>query len=90
MKYGQITKCVILQDDTTKGTVLLGVAEAGADSVNFKVPYDWENLDTDGFCDDLQDRLAKDLDIATSLMEIHKTALLMKMKQYHYAVKAMH
>lgn len=82
MLEGTITKSVIVQDQKTGKTVLMGVAEYYDTSVNFKVIYDWDNLDYEGFCTDLREALARDLDIQVKQMDIKEHKLLAKMKDY--------
>lgn len=83
MLEGKITNSIILSNDTTGETTLMGVAQYFDNKVNFKVPYDWESLDVDWFLKELRDTLARDLDITVKQMDIGEHALIHKMKQYH-------
>jgi hypothetical protein len=85
---GNIVKSVILQDQNTGGTVLLGVAQYFDNQVNFKIPYDWDNLDVEWFVKELRDTLARDLDIEVKQMDISERRLLEKMKSYSAWMKA--
>jgi hypothetical protein len=76
---GSIEKVAIVKDNKG-GTVLMGVARKGEDSVNFKAAFDWDTLDHAGFAKDLRERLAQDLDVAFSEMDINESALFRKMK----------
>ena len=82
MLEGKITKVAILQDKETNGTVLLGVAEYFNRKVNFKVPYNWEDLDYEWFTKELREVLARDLDITVKQMDLSEGRLLAKMKEY--------
>ena len=87
MLEGNIVKSVILQDQNTGGTVLLGVAKYFDNQVNFKIPYDWENLDVEWFVKELRDTLARDLDIQVKQMDIGEARLLDKMRKYSEWIK---
>jgi hypothetical protein len=82
MLEGNIIKSVILQDQKTGGTVLMGVAQYFDNKVNFKVPFDWDNLDVGWFAKELREVLARDLDITVKQMDISEAKLLEKMKKY--------
>ena len=89
MRTGWISQAVILQDDKGGGTVLMGSAvDSDVSKVNFRVPFKWDELDIPGFLEDLKERLAKDLDIAASQMDIKERQLLGKMKKFHLMLKA--
>lgn len=88
MLEGNIVKSVILQDKNSGGTVLLGVAQYFDNQVNFKIPYDWDNLDVEWFVKELRDTLARDLDIEVKQMDIGERRLLEKMKKYSDWIKA--
>ena len=83
MLEGNIIKSVVLQDEKTGGTVLLGVAKYFDNQVNFKVPYEWETLDYAWFVKELREVLARDLDITVKQMDIGEARLLEKMKKFH-------
>lgn len=83
MLEARITKAVVLLDDKTGGTVLMGVAEYYGDMVNFKVPYDWETLDIPWFVNEMKETLAKAFDKNVYQMDIQERSLLGKMKEYH-------
>jgi hypothetical protein len=51
---GTITRAVVVEDKVG-GTVLMGVAEYRDMVCNFRVPFDWDTLDYDGFLEDLKD-----------------------------------
>ena len=82
MLEGNIVKSVILQDEKTGGTVLMGVAKYYDNQVNFKVPYDWETLDLEWFLKELREVLARDLDIQVKQMDIGESRLVQKMRQF--------
>lgn len=83
-KRGIIGKAVVLQSQKNSKTELMGVAVCGDDRVNFTLQYDWPSLDMKGFLDDLRDKLAKDLDIPASQMDVRDRELLGLMEQMHY------
>jgi hypothetical protein len=82
-----ITKSVVLQDKETGGPVLMGVAEYGSDAVNFKVKYDWETLDQEGFLLDLRDKLAMGFDLPVYRVDLREKELLDKMCRFAAAIK---
>jgi hypothetical protein len=65
----------------------MGVAEFFDESVNFKVKYDWETLDRDGFVKDLRGQLAKDFDLPSYRIDVNEKKLLDKMCLYSIAMK---
>ena len=77
-----ITRAVVVQDDKSGGTVLLGVAEYRDTVCNFKAPFDWKTLDYDGFIEDLRDSLAKELDCPASRLHIPQRMLFDRMSFY--------
>jgi hypothetical protein len=83
MLEGRISKAVVVNNEKTGGTVLMGVAEFFDNRVNFKVEYDWDTLDYKWFAGELREKLAMDLDIAVSHMDIDEARLFSMMKQYH-------
>lgn len=82
MLTGNIIKSAVLSDEKTGKTTLFGVAQYYDNMVNFKVAYDWDTLDYEWFTKELKDTLARDLDIATSKMDINADSLLSKMRAY--------
>ena len=80
---GTITRAVVIQDDKTGGTVLLGVAEYKDMACNFRVPFDWLTLDYDGFIKDLKEKLAQDLDCPASKFYLPRNMLFDRMSYYH-------
>lgn len=83
MLEGNITKSVVLADEKTGKTVLMGVAEYYGNKVNFKLTYDWDTLDYEWFAKELRETLARDLDITVKQMDIGERRLFEKMKAYH-------
>ena len=69
MMTAEIEKVAIVKDKKG-GTVLVGVAKKGDDRVNFKANFDWDTIDHRGFAKDLRERLAQDLDVAFSEMDV--------------------
>lgn len=87
MLEARITITTVVQDEKTNGTVLFGVAERFDDAVNFRVPYDWETLDKEGFLEDLREKLAQDFDVPVYYVDIQADKLLRKMEEYHMMFK---
>jgi hypothetical protein len=83
MLEARITKTVVLWDEKAKGTCLMGVAEFYDDKVNFKVVYDWETLDKDGFIKDLREELARAFDMPLKTIDVREKEILKKMEIYH-------
>jgi hypothetical protein len=90
MLEAEITKCVVVQDKTGQGTVLMGVAEYYGDCVNFQVKYDWETLDHEAFIRDLREKLAEDLDVAVKQVNVYPALLLEKMRRGHEHFRGLH
>lgn len=82
MLEAQIAKTVVVQDQKTGKSVLMGVAEYYGEKVNFKVVYDWDTLDIEWFTKELKESLAKDFDIPPYRVNICERDLLQKMRQY--------
>lgn len=76
----EITKAAIIKD---KGTTLLAVAETENDAINIKVKYDFNNLDIVGFFKDLREKIAHDLEVPVSKVNIHKDLLEEKIVSHH-------
>ena len=79
-----ITKAVVMQDEHTKGTVLMGVIERMDDIVNFKVPFNVEEIEGDHheFMDALKDKLAEELDCPQRYIMLNEELLLKRMLYY--------
>lgn len=89
MLEAKISKAVVVQDQKTHGTVLMAVAEYCDDKVNIKVPYNWNTLDLEGFCEDLREKLAQDFDLPVYRVDIQKGRLLKLMEKYAKRIEAL-
>lgn len=81
MLEARVTKSIVVQDEKTGGTVLMGVAEYCDEKINFKVAYDWRTLDHEGFLTDLRETLAEGFDLPVYRVQLEHS-LLTKMRQY--------
>lgn len=88
MLEARVIKAAVLQDEKTGGTVLMGVAAYCDDQINFKVAYDWETLDREGFIKDLREKLAEDFDVPVYWVDVRESNLLDKMAQAYRDLKA--
>lgn len=87
MLEATITKAVVVQDEKTFKTKLMGVAEYFDEYVNFTCEFDWETLDMKGFLNDLREKLAEEFDIPPNRVDLKDRQLLGKMEQYHKLYK---
>lgn len=64
-------------------TFLLGTVKYVNDQLNFKVPFNWNEvyMDEEGFLEALRDKFAEDLDIIPSKVDLKQTHLLRKMRE---------
>ncbi len=62
-------------------TVLLGTVKYIDETLNFKTTYNWSTLDEDGFIEDLREKIAQDLDIIPSKVDVKRDHLLRKMRE---------
>jgi len=79
-----ITRAVVVQDEITKDTVLMGAIERMDDIVNFKVPFNYEELEGDHheFMDALKDKLAEELACPPRYIMLNEELLLKRMIYY--------
>ncbi len=63
MLEARLIKTKIMRD--VSGTLLVGVAEYGDERMNFKVPYDWNEIDEarEAFSLAIRDKIAQTFDI---------------------------
>ena len=87
MLEATIVKAVVVQDEKTFKTKLMGVAEYFDDYINFTAEYDWETLDLEGFLSDLREKLAEGFDLPVHRVDLKDRQLLGKMEQYHKLYK---
>lgn len=87
MLEASIIKAVVVQDEKTFKTKLMGVAQYFEDYINFQAEFDWETLDLEGFLSDLREKLAEGFDIPVNRVDLKDRQLLGKMEQYHKLYK---
>lgn len=83
MLEASIIKAVVVQDEKTLKTKLLGVAQYFEDYINFTCEFDWETLDLHVFLSDLREKLAEGFEIPVNRVDLKDRQLLGKMEQYH-------
>ena len=68
---------------TNGKTYLNGVVQYVDEQLNFRVPFNWNEvyMDEDGFLEALRDKFAEDLDIIPSKIDLKQTHILRKMRE---------
>ena len=82
-----ITHACVVQDEVTKDTVLMGVAERHDDVVNFKASFVWEELDKDLFIQELRETLAKEFDCPTYHVDLPREQIFKRMEYFARQVR---
>ena len=66
-------------------TVLVGVVDYADEAMNFKVPYDWEEIaeDTKAFSLALRDKIAETFDLPLYHVDMQGDSFIEKMREFN-------
>ena len=81
MLEAQIMRALVIEDDKTGATTLMGVAQYYDDKLNFKMAYNWETLDKDWFIGTIRETIAEAFNLPVYRVDIKEDKLMHSMYQ---------